>query len=162
MPISDEQAVAYLGTDYCVLAPGGRIVLHAFKRSTPLQRLHESQYVLGSAFLTAFNPYSESVDQERNRRYQDQLEADVEQRWRYLSGEGVDPTGAWPAEPSILVLGIERGDALALGRKYRQNAILVADQEGNTELLACKPEDQDTIMRHLRVEQRSKSRRSDS
>lgn len=154
MSITDEQAIAYLATEYHVIAPSGRIVLHAFERSMPLQRLHESQGVTGSAFLTAFNPLSEPVDDERNHRYQEGLVADVQQRWKFLPGEGVDPTGVWPAEPSILVLGIERDEALALGRKYRQNAIVVANQEGKTELLACEAEDQATITRHLKVEDR--------
>jgi hypothetical protein len=117
MPITDEQARAYLATEYHVVAPSGRIVLHALGRSAALQRLQMLHDVTCSAFLTAFNPFSEPADHARNLVNQDHLVADVRERWQFLPGVGVDPTGVWPAEPSILVLGIDRDEALALGRK---------------------------------------------
>jgi hypothetical protein len=147
MPISDEQAAAYRATEYNVVTPKGRFTLRAFRRSLTLHRLHLAFNVAGSAFLTAFNPYSERSDAANNQSYQDQLIADVRERWKFLPGEGVDPQGKWPAEPSLLVLGISREESIALGKKYRQNAILVADEEGNTTLLACDPQDQTTILR---------------
>jgi hypothetical protein len=147
MPISDEQAAAYLATEYNVFTPKGRFTLRAFRRSSALHRLQLAFNVAGSAFLTAYNPYSELSDEAINRSYQDQLIAEVTDRWKVLFGEGVDPQGRWRAEPSVLVLGISREEAIALGKKYRQNAILVADEEGSTMLLACNLGEQATILR---------------
>jgi hypothetical protein len=151
MPISDEQAAAYLATEYNVVTPKGRFTLRAFHRSSALHRLHLAFNVAGSAFLTAFNPYSERSDEVKNQSYQDQLIADVRERWKFLPGEAVDPQGRWPAEPSVLVLGISREEAILLGKKYRQNAILVADEEGNTTLLACDPQEQATILQQRNI-----------
>jgi hypothetical protein len=42
-----------------------------------------------------------------------------------LAGEGRDPGGQWHAEPSVLVAGIGRREARAMGRRFGQLAILV-------------------------------------
>jgi hypothetical protein len=55
-------------------------------------------------------------------------------------GEGVDPSGKWPAEPSILVLGIKLDEALSIGHRYQQNAILFIGIEGDTNLYDCTSE----------------------
>lgn len=41
-----------------------------------------------------------------------------------FSGEGIGDDGTWPAERSVLVLGIERAIAIELGRRFGQRAIL--------------------------------------
>src|SRR5690606_36363167 len=78
-----------------------------------------------AALVTACNPRGEPRDDEANRAAQARLRGALDERgWRYLEGEGRDPSGGWKAEPSFLVLGISRRDAEALGRRFEQNAIV--------------------------------------
>ena len=78
-----------------------------------------------AAFLTAWNPYSQVADRDQNIAAQEQLVQDLETvSLSILSGEGVDPTGAWPTEPSLLAIGITRDQAVRLAGKYQQNAFV--------------------------------------
>lgn len=78
-----------------------------------------------AAFLTAANPRSERRSEEDNRRLTAVLgQALAAGGYRCLAGEGRDPQGPWPAEPSFLVLGIARAEALALARRFEQNALV--------------------------------------
>ena len=78
-----------------------------------------------AAFLTAANPRSERRSEEDNRRLTAALREALDAAgYRCLEGEGRDAQGAWPAEPSFLVLGIRRAGALALARRFEQNALV--------------------------------------
>jgi len=52
-----------------------------------------------------------------------------------IPGVGRDPRGEWPAEPSVLVLGISRREAEILGRSYEQNAVVFVERGGAPELV---------------------------
>lgn len=79
----------------------------------------------GAAFVTAANPGSEPRGGEENRLLVAALEETLDAAGRfYLEGEGRDPKGAWPAEQSLLVLGIPRGEASRLARDFGQNAFV--------------------------------------
>ncbi len=138
MTITEELLEAYLATEYRVFAPDGIIVLKARGLSAELARLQASFDVNNSAFITAYNPYSQPTDDTVNQHYQEHLIAAVNSRWQYLPGEGVDPSGKWPVEPSLLILGIRLIAALELGRKFHQHAIIFADVRGRTDLLFCQ------------------------
>ena len=51
-------------------------------------------------------------------------------------GEGRDPEGDWPAEPSVLAVGISRHEAEVIGRSYEQNAIVFIERGKAPELVA--------------------------
>jgi hypothetical protein len=63
-----------------------------------------------------------------------------EQERALIPGEGVDPAGDWPAEASVLILDIERDEALKLGRLWEQNAIVCGERGGVPQLLWCYPD----------------------
>ena len=58
--------------------------------------------------------------------------------YRVYQGEGRDPEGKWSAEPSVLIVGIARGDAVALGRRLEQNAIVVIEKGKAPELVVLE------------------------
>ncbi len=149
MTITQEQSPAYFATEYRVFVPTGTIALAARGESDSLARLHDSFDVVSSAFITAYSPHGRKADDATNRQNQTRLVAAVTDRWKYFPGEGADPKGIWPAEPSLLVLGIGLEDALSLGREYHQQAILFATAEGRTDLRACWPEDQTLLIHPL-------------
>ncbi len=115
--------------------------------SAELSALHESFAVNCSAFITAYNPYSDVVDDATNEKNQDGLILQVSKQWKCLPGEAVGLSGEWPVEPSILVPGINLEDALELGRSYQQHAILFALKD-RTKLYACRPENKKYFSGH--------------
>lgn len=87
------------------------------------------------AYLTAHNPGSVALAPEENRARQKRLLARVAGH-PVLLGEAVaDDAGDWAAEPSVLVLGIRREDALSLAREFGQNAIVCGQRGGAAELV---------------------------
>lgn len=54
-----------------------------------------------------------------------------------LSGEGKDPESGW-AEQSLLAIGLSREQAVALGNRYRQLAIVFAGQDALPELVLLR------------------------
>jgi hypothetical protein len=50
-------------------------------------------------------------------------------------GEGRDPAGKWPAEPSVLAVGMSRHEAMVMGRSYEQNAIVFIEKGKAPELV---------------------------
>lgn len=81
------------------------------------------------ACITAYNPDATGQSLEANEAAQRRLESAVaELGLPFLRGRGQgDPAfGAWPPEPSLFVLGIRRRDAVALGRRFGQRAIVWA------------------------------------
>jgi hypothetical protein len=56
-------------------------------------------------------------------------------KYRVFLGEGRDPDGKWTAEPSVLIMGIERDEAESLGRRLEQNAIVWIEKGKAPELV---------------------------
>lgn len=128
---------AYRATTYWVETPERWIALRVGEASEPLDRLlgpHESW-----ALVTADNPRSVPLPPEENRKRRCALRAEV--RWPSFPTVAVaDPQpGAepWPPELGLLLLGIGRKEALALGRRHEQNAILFGRKGGPVEMLRC-------------------------
>ena len=82
------------------------------------------------AYLTAWNPDAKPRAEEANRAAQEALVGDL--RAMGLEphvGAGEADDGSWPPEPSLFVPGLPREQAIALGRRYHQVAI-VAGRRG--------------------------------
>jgi hypothetical protein len=110
---------AYRATDYCVDdAPGGPFVIRIGAECARLS----GEW----AFVTACNPRSARLSDDENARRMTELESIVRSgEWTYYHGRGVGRDGSWPAEPSLLILGIQWGEAVELGKRFGQNAIVV-------------------------------------
>lgn len=120
---------AYRETHYRVHAPEP-FVLQVGVHSPQLEALHAQYGVQSSAYVTACNPFSEQLTDGENAAHMASLTLEVLlDRFAHLTGEGVHPSGTWPAEPSLLVLGIDLAAARALGARYRQNAIVFCDAD---------------------------------
>ena len=77
------------------------------------------------AYVTAHNPDSAPLTADENRIRHTRLEADVSARgYEALPGEGVGDDGTWPPEASLLILGMSRADAIALGLAHGQRAVV--------------------------------------
>lgn len=119
-------------------APGGVVPLTIGSVSPSLRSLHERYGVGSSAFITAWNPASVPLAQDENDRRQAELKLAVEAAgYALLPGIGEDPSGHWPGERSTLVLGISREDAIALGVRFGQIAIVWSDVDAVPVLVLC-------------------------
>ena len=135
MPLRPDLRAAYEKALYVVLgAPD--LVIRIGERNADLDDLLDADGEETAAFLTAANPngiLQGKAENELARAALHQVLAD-EGHICYV-GEGRDPEGDWPAEPSILALGISRHEAEVIGRSYEQNAIVFIERGKPPELV---------------------------
>ena len=88
------------------------------------------------ALITACNPYSQRLSEVENRqRHQKLLEYLSGLQFTSLAGIGKDRNNVWTPEQSLLVFGLNRQGAIAIGRKFQQNAIVYGELHQPVELL---------------------------
>ena len=133
--IPADTVQAYRETEYRVCGEPA-FVLRIGQPSHELLELHQTSQVQCSAFITAYNPYSQPLQASENEQRQVAL---IQQLlgagYTALRGVGQHPSNEWPGEESCLVLGIDRGAAKALGDQYEQNAIVWCGPDVVPELL---------------------------
>src|SRR5438552_2669549 len=128
MPLDLDLISAYERTDYVVFGEP-ELVVHVGEPNPDLDALLEAEGVTTAAYLTAANPDGEQQSEAENREAAEALLAHpLLMLLPKYEGEGRDPLGKWPAEPSVLVLGIEREDAEFIGVAHAQNAIVFIEK----------------------------------
>jgi hypothetical protein len=111
-------AAAYRDTDYWVDHPRGRF---AIRIGEPVPQIVAESW----AFITACNPGSKPLTAKENAARMRKLEQIVRDLGlSFLRGEGVGRDGAWPPEPSLLILNIDEATAIDLARQSGQAAIV--------------------------------------
>ena len=136
MAKTTELESAYRATTYRVFLPGGGCDLRLGVLSETLRCWLETAGTDSFSILTAHNPGSGAVDSEENALRQAQLEcALLELGYEPYAGENVADDDSWPSEESCFVPGISMTEALALGERYGQNAIICGGADGKAELV---------------------------
>lgn len=129
---------AYLETEYRVHGEPP-VLLKIGEVSAALAGLHQAHGVHSSAFITAWNPFSRRLSDEENRARQATLELETRtQGWETLAGIGEHPSNQWKGEASVLVLGVSRTHAEAIGMRYEQNAIVWCGSDAMPELVLLR------------------------
>ena len=140
--LSPELIQAFLETHYRVHQDGPDappLTLRVGQASAGLAALHRTHSVDCSAFLTAYNPFAKKVDDASNLQRQAALKQEVNRRSLVLlPGEGQHPANGWPAEPSVLVLGLSLEAAKVMGRQYEQAALVWIGPQAVPELVLLK------------------------
>ena len=119
----------YQKAHYSVVVPSvsGRDLELGFRIDESNQQIEEllTKHERSSAcFITAGNPNGQRIDEKVNESRMKELETLIqEKQLPYYFGQGEDPKGAW-IEKSLLVVGIELGEADQLARHFEQNAII--------------------------------------
>jgi hypothetical protein len=122
--LDEELIAAYRATEYRVFADPP-FVMRIGERCAELEELLGRSGARGAAFVTAWNPHSEPTPLAINVARQAELVRTAEESgWRHLPGEGRGADPVWPPEPSILLIGADRKDVRALGRRFDQHAIV--------------------------------------
>jgi alpha/beta superfamily hydrolase len=127
-----EQAklhAAYRNARYLVHAPAGPVELTIGELAAASERLIAARcgIEMNWAIVTACNPFGEVATDEDNAQAMAELQQRVEaEGLRWLPTAALDPEGRWPAEVGLLLCDPQPGFAEALGREFRQNAIVRA------------------------------------
>lgn len=136
MARQQELIAAYTATHYEAQTPTGRITLLIGEKSLALAELLSRAALDSAAYVTAWNPGSVAHSDEANASAHARLVREIESRaCPYYTGYGRDPSGLWPAEHSLLILGLSAEDACDLGRRFGQAAIVVSDATAIPRLL---------------------------
>jgi hypothetical protein len=118
---------AYRATRYEVTGTPSPFVLRVGEPNEALAACHLAHGVRCSAFVTAWNPGSRALAAAVNAAAEIALEERLRARgYRLLAGRGIDPAGRWPAEESVLVLGLDRAAACAIAREFGQAGLVCA------------------------------------
>jgi hypothetical protein len=118
-----------------------RFGLRCGERSELLDRILSEAGVRTWAFISACNPGSKRLDAAANAARMARLaDAVRDSGLRSIAGVGIGDAdhamaGGWPAEPSLLVLGIDEAAAIALAKQFEQNAILAGTIGGHPTLI---------------------------
>lgn len=127
---TDPLMAAYRATGFRVADPPYAFVLRVGQISDDLQDIFSTHGVRSAAFLTAYNPRSAPTASHLNEKAQAQLLSLLSASGvPFLSGAGESDDGLWPAEPSVLALGLTRQEAETLGLLFEQNAIVWCDAD---------------------------------
>ena len=136
--IPRETIEAYLETHYEVLGDAPA-TLRPGEFNAALRALHEARHVACSAFITACNPLSKSLDPATNAVLQKTLARELDALgFACIEGVGQHPSNQWPGEASFLVLGMTLDAAKTLGKKYDQNAIVWCGADAVPQLILLR------------------------
>ncbi len=137
MAMPNELLAAFEKTAYTAALPEGMIELRIGEPAPVLDALLREREHRCWAYVTAYNPGSTRDDAANPARHA-RLLAEVEKRGRpWFPGRAI-AAGDWPAEESLLILGLEQNEAQALGRAYGQLAVVVGELGGAPLLLLCE------------------------
>lgn len=136
--VPQELMQAYLETEYS-LQGSDAFSLSIGARSDGLKTAHQANRVSCSVFITADNPRSTQVSDADNEAAYQKLIAELDKRklaWR--AGYGRHPSGNWPPERSVLVMGLGRDGAAELGERFGQDAVVWSDEDAVPRLLVLR------------------------
>jgi len=132
---------AYRATSYQVRDGAHRFALRVGERSAPLDALLAACGADTWAWLTAHNPGGRPAEPAANDAAAASLEAALAAaRHAFQRGESRADDGRWPPEPSLLVPGLARAAAVALARRFGQEALLAGRRGQPVELVFCEDE----------------------
>lgn len=134
------RAAAYRATTYAASDGSERLAIRIGARCAALDALLAARGHDAWAYLTAHNPGGQAADPAANAAAQARLEAELAAAGRpFLRGASHADAGDWPPEPSVLVLGLARAEALAIARRYGQEALVAGRRGAPAELVFCEP-----------------------
>ena len=130
---------AYRETTYRVYVPGGEVIdIRVGERSAALDGLVEERRATSWAFITAWNPGSRALAEDENAKRQAGLLTLLRERgFERLEGSGIPARADWQPEESVLVLDVDREDAVEIAREFGQIAIVAGERGGAAVLVYC-------------------------
>jgi hypothetical protein len=130
--ITTELLEAYKATCYEIINPKIQIFIDI--ENEALFNFLKENYISSWCFITAWNPYSKELSNDENIHLNYRLEKELKD-YKIYDAQGQGTTVDWPPEPSFFVVDISEGDAMSLGKKYKQNAIVYGKNDGKAKLI---------------------------
>jgi hypothetical protein len=122
--IDRDTILAFLKTEYHVLGECP-YTLRIGEPSPALSVVSKRYGAESSAFITAYNPGSQTVDEVVNaERHASLRRTLITQNLAFVEGVGKHPSNGWPGEPSFLILGISLDWAKELSIELKQDAFV--------------------------------------
>jgi hypothetical protein len=135
MPQNSELIAAYNAALYVVFGEP-ELVIRIGEPNPDLDALLEADGATSAAYVTASNPGGIAAgDGPNNIACLALSRAFADTGYSCYEGEGRDPAGVWPSERSVLIVGMPRGEAEALGRRLEQIAIVFVEKGKAPELV---------------------------
>lgn len=75
------------------------------------------------AYIKAFNPYSRVLTDIQNQRRHLELN-ELTRAYLTFEGHGVGTDPSWEPELSLLIIGMNKEEAILIGKKFEKNAIV--------------------------------------
>lgn len=137
--VHPEKIAAYCATDYKLGYSTDDVVLRIGRQNDLLINAFAEYKVDCGAFITAYNPEGTQQTDAANQRDHEALRAEVVALgFAFVEGAGTDATGEWPPEKSLFAYGMDRATASAVGRKFRQDAIVWAGVDAVPQLVLLR------------------------
>jgi len=138
--MDDEEA--YRQTTFEAETPVGRVEVRVGRPAERADRLLEYCSAESWAILTAWNPEGQFTEESENRRRQEALESELEERGcTYFSGEAVPDPAEWAPEEAVLVVDLGREELVELAGDYGQDAALWGSRGEPARLIDCESGD---------------------
>lgn len=127
----NDLIAAYKNTKYKIFEID--VVIEIDKINDNLSQLLNKYNSSEWAFITAFNPYSKVLNQDENIERHNELKG-LTNSYLTFEGHGVGEDPAWEPELSLLIIGITKEDAILIGNRFEQNAIVLGESNSAPEL----------------------------
>ncbi|MCA9090420.1 MAG: DUF3293 domain-containing protein [Planctomycetaceae bacterium] len=138
-PTAEQLWEAYRSTTFRVDHPEGPIDIHIGGHQSRVDALLRETGDVSWAFVTAHNPKSGLLSAEKNAvRHNAFCDGIQRSGLPFFPGRGIGTDPGWQAEESLLILGIEREEAIDLGQMWGQNAIVFGEFGQPAELIDCR------------------------
>ena len=134
----DDLINAYNSTSYNVFKP--KLSILVGQTNPKVDILLEKYKCTEWAYITAHNPYSNVLTDQENIDRHNHLKKDLS-NYSTFEGEGVGMDNTWTPERSFLILGISEMEAIKLGGKFEQYAIVIGGFKKKARLVLLKEVD---------------------
>ncbi|MFK7770541.1 MAG: DUF3293 domain-containing protein [Saprospiraceae bacterium] len=132
--IDQQLRDAYLATSYEVKHLG--LQLRIGEENWDLEEFLIDNNVFSWCFISAWNPFSHPLSPSENDIRHAKLKNLVKlNQWVSAEGFGIPQNLNWKAEKSLFILDISKAEAIDLGKKFDQNAIVIGRLGKPPELL---------------------------
>jgi len=139
MPLDPSLRAAYERALYVVFG-SPNVEFRIGRKSEVLDAMMQMAHATGAAFVSSANTRGVATPENERRLAEFLLRSRTQPltaagKYRVYQGEGRHPEGRWTAEPSVLIVGIPRAEAEALGRMLEQNAMVWIEKGKTPELV---------------------------
>lgn len=133
---------AFLDTNFVVFNTD--ISIRINQHCNALDKLLEEYQQTKWAFITAWNPYCKILSDNENAERMKQLKSKVN-NYITFEGEGIGNDKNWTPERSLLILGIDKLEAINIGNEFEQYAIVFGTKNTKAELIILKNNNDEDI-----------------